>query len=128
MLGLRDPGQDGFLQMGEVLRLRLDADLVVLSACRTAQGEEIAGEGIVGLFGAFLEAGSRRVLASLWGVQDRSTAAWMARFYRHIQEGRSAAAVAATKLDMLDGRIKAPDGQNWSHPFHWAPFVLVGCN
>ena len=69
------PGvNDGFLRLDEVTRLRLNADLVVLSACRTGQGRLYSGEGVTGLARAFLYAGSRGVVSSLWSVDDRETA------------------------------------------------------
>src|SRR4029434_7288742 len=85
------PGQpNGLLQAWEVFeQVRLDADLVTLSACGTALGEEMSGEGILGLTRAFQYAGARSVLASLWSVQDAATADLMTRFYRHLRHGGS---------------------------------------
>ena len=74
--------QDGFLRMHEIYNLRLPADLVVLSACQTALGREIRGEGLVGLTRGFMYAGARSVVASLWQVDDESTAELMKLFYR----------------------------------------------
>ena len=85
----RHEGQEnGLLQAWEIFeQVRLDADLVTLSACETALGAELAGEGLIGLTRAFHYAGARSVLASLWRVADDSTAALMARFYRHLRAG-----------------------------------------
>ena len=82
---------DGFLRLDEVTRLRLNADLVVLSACRTGQGRLYSGEGVTGLARAFLYAGCRGVLSSLWSVDDRETANLMATLYAQLQQGRSSA-------------------------------------
>ncbi len=73
--------QDGFLRGLEVLRRQTPADLAVLSACETARGQLLGGEGIVGLTRAFMYAGTPRVICSLWKVDDEETAALMTRFY-----------------------------------------------
>jgi len=113
--------QDGFLRMQEIYNLRLPADLVVLSACQTALGREIRGEGLVGLTRGFMYAGARGVVASLWQVDDESTAELMKRFYRAmLKEGRRPAdALRRAQLEMARDR-------RWSAPFYWAGFVLQG--
>jgi CHAT domain-containing protein/tetratricopeptide (TPR) repeat protein len=112
--------EDGLLQMTEIYRLGLNADLVVLSACDTALGREITGEGIVGLTRAFFHAGSRAVMAALWNVNDRFGAAFTEQFYREIRSGRSAAeALQRTKLAF----IAHPQ---FAHPFYWSSLVLAG--
>jgi CHAT domain-containing protein/tetratricopeptide (TPR) repeat protein len=109
---------DGFLRLDEVTRLRLNADLVVLSACRTGRGRRYAGEGVTGLARAFLYAGSRGVVCSLWSVDDRETAALMTQLYGGLKGGKPAAdALRAAKLAMI--RAGKP-------PVYWAPFVLIG--
>jgi CHAT domain-containing protein/Tfp pilus assembly protein PilF len=113
-----DKKEDGFLQLDEVANLKLNADLVVLSACRSGQGRLYNGEGVKGLARAFLYAGSRAVLCSLWQVEDRETAHLMVSFYNRLKAGqRPADALQATQLDMIHQR-KAP--------LFWAPFVLIG--
>jgi CHAT domain-containing protein len=112
---------DGFLRAGEIDRLDLPADLVVLSACETALGREIRGEGLVGLPRAFLHAGARRVLVSLWPVEDRATAELMRRFYREmLEKGRPPAAALRAAQDSLR---REP---GWEAPYFWAGFVLQG--
>src|SRR5262249_17371580 len=74
--------QDGFLRLNDLYNLRLNADLVVLSACSTARGREIRGEGLVGLTRGFMYAGAARVVASLWNVNDAATTELMKRFYQ----------------------------------------------
>ncbi len=70
----KDSGEDGFLQAKEIFRLKLNADLIVLSACQTGLGKLIRGEGMVGLTRAFMYAGTPSVVVSLWSVSDMSTA------------------------------------------------------
>jgi len=113
--------QNGFLQLYEIYNLRLHADLVVLSACQTALGKDLKGEGIVGLTRGFMHAGVPRVIASLWAVEDAATAELMARFYRQmIVNGlRPAAALRAAQLDL--SKLK-----RYNHPYYWAGFVLQG--
>ena len=112
---------DGFLRLHDIYNLSLNADLVVLSACRTALGKDIRGEGLVGLTRGFLYAGAPAVVASLWDVRDRSTAELMTRFYRGMlrEHLTPAAALRAAQTSMWrDPR--------WSAPAHWAGFVLQG--
>jgi len=115
-------GEDGVLKVYEIFRLRLAAELVVLSACETGLGEEIRGEGLIGLTRAFLYAGAPRVLVSLWKVDDRATAELMVRFYRGLEEpaaGTAAETLRAVKLALLQE-------ERFAHPAHWAAFVLIG--
>jgi tetratricopeptide (TPR) repeat protein/CHAT domain-containing protein len=109
---------DGFLRLDEVTRLQLNADLVVLSACETGRGRLYAGEGVTGLARAFLYAGSRGVVCSLWAVDDRETASFMALLYGGLKDGKAAAdALRSAKLEMI--RAGKP-------PVYWAPFILIG--
>jgi len=114
--------EDGFLQVNEIFNLDLDADLVVLSACRTGLGRLRRGEGIVGLTRAFIYAGTPSVLVSLWNINDRSTADFMKNFYEQLMKGKSKSkALQLAKLEMLEAARKS-----YQHPFYWAPFILVG--
>ncbi len=112
---------NGFLQLNDIYNLKLRADLVVLSACRTALGQDIRGEGLIGMTRAFMYAGAPRVVASLWAVPNRATAELMKRFYTHVLVDRMAPA-AALRRAQLDLR-KTP---RWAAPFFWAGFVLEG--
>jgi CHAT domain-containing protein/Tfp pilus assembly protein PilF len=112
--------RDGFLRAFEVQDLELPADLVVLSACKTALGKERGGD-LFGLPYAFMSAGAQRVLVSLWDVGDRSTAELMRRFYRGLLVDKlpAAAALRAAQQTMWqDSRTRAP--------YHWGGFVLQG--
>jgi CHAT domain-containing protein len=117
----RGAPRDGFLRLLDIYNLRLNAELVSLSACDTARGREVRGEGLVGLARGFFYAGAERVLASLWRVEDRATAELMRRFYRGVLgEGqRPAAALRAAQVSMLGE-------ERWRAPYHWAAFVLQG--
>jgi CHAT domain-containing protein len=115
------PGGDGLLQMREIYRLRLRATLVTLSACESALGTEVTGEGVVGLSRAFFYAGADSVLASLWSVADASTADWMVQFYEGLRAGQPLdGAARGAKLAFLRGEDR------FRHPYYWAPFVLSG--
>lgn len=115
-----EANEDGLLQTPEIYRLGLKAELVVLSACDTALGREITGEGIVGLTRAFFYAGSRGVMAALWNVNDRFSAAFTERFYREIRAGRPTdEALQRAKLAFI------ADAQ-FAHPFYWSSLVLSG--
>jgi CHAT domain-containing protein len=114
-------GEDGYLTMREVFDLKLNADLVVLSACKTGLGKEVRGEGVTGISRAFLCAGTPSVLVSLWDVYDRSTADFMVSFYKNMEAEHmnKAAALRQARLQMIGSK-------KFSHPYYWAPFVLIG--
>ncbi|MCX8159877.1 MAG: CHAT domain-containing protein, partial [Candidatus Saccharicenans sp.] len=115
-----DPAEDGFLQMREILNLKLNADLVVLSSCQTGLGQFIRGEGVEGLSRAFFYAGASSVLMSLWTVNDQVASQFMERFYLHLKESQSQAeALRSVKLEMISSGVV-------SHPYYWAPFILNG--
>ena len=116
-----DSSEDGLLQAREIFDLRLNADLVVLSACRSAAGRLVRGEGLVGLSRSFLFAGASAVLVSLWPVDDEATGHLMGRFHFHLRRGRTAA--AALRLAKAD--MAASSG--FSHPYYWSGFVVSGC-
>jgi CHAT domain-containing protein len=116
-----DGTEDGLLQAWEVFeQLRLDADLVVLSACDTALGEELQGEGVLGLTRGFQFAGARAVLSTQWTVDDASTPLFMKRFYGGVRAGLDTAeSLRRAQLATLHRRAT-------SHPFYWASFQLDG--
>ncbi len=115
-----DRENDGFLQLGEVFGLKLNADMVVLSSC-LSPGKPGSGEtnGLFGLSRAFLFAGADSVILSMWQVNDESTARLFIEMYRNLREGSKAEALRQAKISMLSN-------QATSHPYYWAPFVLMG--
>ena len=113
--------QNGFLRLYDLYNLKLSADLVVLSACQTALGKEIRGEGLVGLTRGFMYAGSPRVIASLWQIDDRASSEFMKRFYGAMigQKLRPAAALRAAQVSMSQD-------PRWRQPHYWAAFTIQG--
>jgi CHAT domain-containing protein len=113
--------QDGYLRLHEIFNLDLPAELVVLSACQTGLGKELKGEGLIGLTRGFMYAGSPRVVASLWKVDDAATVDLMAAFYRGmLKEGLApAAALCRAQVEMLAQKQR-------QSPYYWAAFVLQG--
>jgi CHAT domain-containing protein len=117
----RGAAQNGHVRLHDIYNTRLDADLVVLSACQTALGKEVKGEGLVSLTRAFMYAGVPRVVASLWQVNDHATAELMRHFYTGMLQQKlppPAALRAAQRQLARDPR--------WSAPYYWAGFVLQG--
>jgi CHAT domain-containing protein/tetratricopeptide (TPR) repeat protein len=113
--------QNGFLRLYDIYNLRLGAELVVLSACQTALGEEIKGEGLIGLTRGFLYAGAPRVVATLWEIDDRTTAEAMKRFYEGMlsRGERPAQALRTAQLALWKSK-------GWDAPYYWAAFTLQG--
>ncbi|MFQ5964339.1 MAG: CHAT domain-containing protein [Candidatus Scalinduaceae bacterium] len=139
--------EDGYLTMSEIMGLELSADMVTLSACKTGLGEEIRGEGVVGLTRAFMYAGSPSVLVSLWSVMSKSTTDFMTSVYKYLEEGKDKAkAVKLARMDIRKRQYSLGKDRNFSnseylgktmktpkeivldasHPYFWAPFILVG--
>ncbi len=113
--------QNGFFRLYDIYNMNLSAELVVLSACQTALGKQVRGEGLMGLTRGFMYAGSARVMASLWRVEDEATAEMMKRFYEGMIKGgqRPAAALRSAQVWM--------QGQKrWRAPYYWAGFTLQG--
>jgi CHAT domain-containing protein/predicted negative regulator of RcsB-dependent stress response len=112
---------DGLVRLHDVYNLRLAAELVVLSACQTALGRELRGEGTIGLTRGFLYAGARRVVSSLWSVEDRATAELMIRFYRGLLQRGLAPPEA-----LRQAQVAMAGDPRWQSPFYWAGFQLTG--
>jgi CHAT domain-containing protein/tetratricopeptide (TPR) repeat protein len=110
---------DGLLRVSEIFNLELASDLVVLSACETGLGKQVVGEGVLGLTRAFLYAGARSVVVSLWPVLETGTPELMKSFYHHLDgSGSKVEALRASKLDMIR--------RGQANPSYWAPFILAG--
>jgi CHAT domain-containing protein len=114
------PGDDGRLTAQEVLRLKLPAHLVILSACDMAVGRPAAGEGLVGMTWALMIAGAETIVAAKWEVDSETTTRLMLELHRALATGAPpAAALRTAQLNLL----RSP---RWVHPFYWAAFVDVG--
>jgi len=144
--------EDGRLEVREIFGMDLKANLVVLSGCDTALGKLSTGDELVGLTRAFIYAGTPSVVASLWSVDDSSTAQLMASFYRNLKTMSKAEALRQAQLELIRGEGRSdlyakrgvggigklgetPEAQpgsqgssslSTSHPYFWAPFILVG--
>jgi CHAT domain-containing protein len=112
-----DASSDGLLNVGKLYSMRLDADLVTLSACETGLGKVASGDDVIGLTRGFLYAGASSIVASLWQVDDRATADLMIRFYNNLRD--------QDKRDALR-QAQIATRQKFPHPFFWAAFQLTG--
>jgi len=136
-------GEDGYLNSSEISGLTLNADLVTLSACNTGMGKVVTGEGLIGLRRSFLSAGASSVMVSLWSIYDRSTADFMSEFYSMLKTHESADyGIMNRTLDwfglyehplfdykakaLRDAKLAMITHPYYSHPVHWAPFILIG--
>jgi CHAT domain-containing protein len=114
---------DDFLMMADVFSLQLNAKLVALSACNTGRGEQVRGEGVMGLTRAFMYAGTPAIAVTLWSVESLSAKTLSIGMFRYLKEGHTPAqALRAIKVRMLHGE----EGQDYSHPYYWAPYVVFG--
>jgi CHAT domain-containing protein len=114
--------EDGVLHAFEIAKLKLNTDLVVLSACNTGLGRLWSGDGMIGLNWAFLAAGARALCVTLWSIDDKSTSVFMRHFYQLLLKGESPAeALQRTRVFMLRET-------EYRSPYYWAPFVLIGAS
>ena len=111
--------EEYLLKISDVQTVKLRARLVVLSCCHSGQGE-VSSEGVVGIARAFLFAGARSVVASLWAIDDEATMEFMKSFYQHLRGGESTSTALQRAMKCLR------DSDNFSAPKYWAPFVLIG--
>ena len=136
-------GEDGYLNASEISHLNLNADMVVLSACNTAMGKVLSGEGLLGLQRSFLAAGSSSVVASLWNIYDRSTPLFMDSFYTKLIEYEKDEIGIFSKfliwadlyepelvdyktIALRDAKLEMLEHPYYNHPAHWAPFIITG--
>ncbi|MFC2167957.1 CHAT domain-containing protein, partial [Acidobacteriota bacterium] len=111
--------EDGFLKVREIYNLNMNAELIVLSACRTGQGKMEGSDGVLGLPRIFFYAGAQSVVSTLWGINDKSTVDFMDYFYQGLYEGKSKAqALQGAKIKMIKSK--------YSHPYYWGAFILNG--
>ncbi len=114
--------QPGYLRFNEIFNLNLlETELVVLSACQSGVGEDVSGEGLVGITRGFMYAGAEQLLVSLWNVNDGSTAELMKRFYRYYEQEGLTATVALQKAQ--EEMMNIPE---YAHPYYWGAFVVQG--
>ena len=113
-----EAGGDGSLTVGELYNLRLNAELITLSACETGLGKVLNGDDMVGLTRGFLYAGGKNIVSSLWEVDDAATSHLMQGFYARLKSGE--AKLEALRQAQLETLAKYP------HPFFWAAFGLTG--
>ena len=113
------PGTDGFLKMSDILSLKMNADVVALTACQTGLGKDVSGEGVMSMGRAFQYAGAKSVLMTLWEVEEASAIKLTERFFQHRKDGK-------TKLDALQSARDDIRKQGYVHPYFWSGFILVG--
>lgn len=121
LVDLQGNPQNGFVRLNDVYNLKLSADLVVLSACQTALGKDIRGEGTIGLTRGFMYAGVPRLVVSLWSVDDRGTAVLMSAFYRKMLQDNLTPAAA-----LRQAQIQLWQNPQWQSPYYWSAFALQG--
>jgi tetratricopeptide (TPR) repeat protein len=120
------PGDDGLLHLFEIYDLTLDCELAVLSSCKTEAGAAVTGEGVFALSRGFLARGARRVVASLWEVDDASTATLMSSFFESLAKAEAAARPADYAASLANAKRAVRSDPATAAPFYWAPFVLSG--
>lgn len=121
MVDRQGHAQDGVLRLHDIYNLNLPVDLVVLSACSTAKGKEVKGEGLIGLTRGFMYAGAASVVASLWKVDDGATSALMTMFYKGLLQEKLSASEALRRA-----QLEMASQEQWRSPYFWAGFVIQG--
>jgi len=121
MVDERGARQNGFLGLHDVYNLKWGAELVVLSACQTGLGKQVRGEGLVGLTRGFMYAGTPRVMASLWKINDVATAELMSRFYEEMLVRQLSPSAALRRAQLAMWKSK-----RWQAPYYWAGFLIQG--
>jgi tetratricopeptide (TPR) repeat protein len=118
-LTMTPPGTDGFLKMSDILSLKMNADVVALTACQSGLGKELSGEGVMSMGRAFQYAGAKSVLMSLWKVEEKSATSLAESFFKYRKQGK-------TKLESLKAARDDIRIAGYKHPFFWSAFILVG--
>ncbi|KKG07023.1 tetratricopeptide repeat protein [Methanosarcina mazei] len=115
--------KDGILTAREIFQMNIKTNLLVLSACQTGLNSQKSGDDLVGLTRAFLYAGARSLIVSLWSVESRSTYEYMKNFYKELNQiSNKAEALQQIQVDFINGKY----GDVYSHPYFWAPFIMIG--
>lgn len=120
-----DLENDGLLEAREIMNVKLDADLAVLSACETANGKIAPAEGVMGMSWAFFVSGTRSMLVSQWRVNSLSTSELMVNFYQTLETSRDQSRVSKPQA-LRQATLKSMKAQRYRHPFYWAAFVMIG--
>ncbi len=118
-LTMAPPGTDGFLKMSDILSLKMNADIVALTACQSGLGKDVSGEGVMSMGRAFQYAGAKSVLMTLWEVEEASAIKLTERFFQHRKDGK-------TKLEALQSARDDIKKEGYRHPYFWSGFILVG--
>ena len=118
-LTMAPPGTDGFLKMSDILSLKMNADVVALTACQTGLGKDLSGEGVMSMGRAFQFAGAKSVLMTLWEVEEASAIKLTSHFFQRLKDGK-------TKLEALLLAREDIKREGYRHPYFWSGFVLVG--
>lgn len=113
------PGTDGFLKMSDIMALKMNSGVVALTACQTALGKDVSGEGVMSMGRAFQYAGAKSVLMSLWQVEEKSATAMTESFFKYRKEGK-------TRLESINLAKNDIRNSGYKHPFFWSAFILVG--
>lgn len=117
-------GNDGILYMGEIFNLKLNSELMVLSACETGLGKYERVEGVIGLTRALLYAGTKNIIVSLWQVSDKSTEKMMIDFYKDYLNNYDD--LYEFNYSLRSAKLKLIKEGKYAHPFFWSPFILIG--
>ena len=118
-LSMVPPGTDGVLRMSDISTLKMNADLVALTACESGLGKELSGEGVMSMGRAFQYAGAKSVLMTLWAVAEESSVMLTESFFKHRKSGKS-------KLEAIQAARDDIRNAGFKHPYFWAAFILVG--
>jgi CHAT domain-containing protein len=112
--------RDGFIKLNDIYNMKLGADLVVLGACETGLGKLVKGEGLIGLTRGFMYAGSRRVMATLWKVDEEATIELIKRFFELNKQGKSVSA------SLREAQLSMMNEKRWNDPYYWSGLILQG--
>ncbi len=118
---------DGILYSGEIYNINLNCDLITLSACETARGKISKGEGVIGLSRAFMFAGAKNMIISLWRVSDFATTELMTNFYKNLLKNYSEFSYNTKYINALyKAKFHMINSEKYSHPYYWSSFILIG--
>jgi len=123
-----DAHEDGLLEAWEIMKLDLDAELAILSACQTARGRVAAGEGVIGMSWALFVAGSPAAIVSQWKVDSARSAELMIEFHRNLRQKQRDSRLTYTRSESLRQASLKLLHSTYNHPAYWAAFILIGAD